>query len=486
GWSGTLVGQGSTVIVIGKKNYLPRAYLTVITFALFESYRLAGLVDYTCPYLATSCIYYAKARNRLKISVDYQMHCVKVFIFLTVHPELPDRNSRIRNSPTDKIGVCTRSCAASMVLFQPWYYDLDENCYPTFWLMMMDLFSFINYVNPTKVQIGERAVIEGEVLLLQLTRGRVFSLAGVNDQEHANVQGVEDEVPVATAEKPKVQRKRKTADGASGSRHPPKKLKDDQNTSGHDGASTGGKSLAAIQELFEQNDEVTFIIRSLVSPPPLMIAAIDTTVIAGATFVLVFRVGAEPVPQVCRSMVDQLAPPRFFSQLRGLEYEQLFAEFNVGVARQACLNAEVRLRSEHIYTERKMFKRRCVGLTGLLKDRDAKVVSLKVQLSLKEAEAAEAIHLHGQIATVEAIEAAWVSELDGLKERNAVLERQVAALDSTAIIKDTKLASSNTQIAKMTQDLSNLQLSCDELSIKSSSLESDKDKLIDQVSKLEG
>nr|GFA72121.1 hypothetical protein [Tanacetum cinerariifolium] len=133
-----------------------------------------------------------------------------------------------------------------------------------------------------------------------------------------------------------------------------------------------------------------------------------------------------------------------------------------------------------------MFKRRCVGLTGLLKDRDAKVASLKVQFSLKEAEAAEAIHLHGQIATVEATEAAWVSELDGLKEQNAVLERQVAALDSTTIIKDTKLGSSNTQIDKMTQDLSNLQLYCDELSIKSSSLESDKDKLIDQVSKLEG
>ncbi|GKD62786.1 hypothetical protein Tco_1300295, partial [Tanacetum coccineum] len=53
----------------------------------------------------------------------------------------------------------------------------------------------------------------------------------------------------------------------------------------------------------------------------------------------------------------------------------------------------------------------------------------------------------GQIATVEATEAARASELDGLKERNAALEGQ---------------------------------MSYDELSIRAASLESEKDKLIDQ------
>nr|GEY04368.1 hypothetical protein [Tanacetum cinerariifolium] len=85
----------------------------------------------------------------------------------------------------------------------------------------------------------EREVAEEEVQLLQLTRGRVVPLAGVNDQEDANVQGagednmnegvmmlrclirfrrvimlfkmkgadfvrIEDEVPTVAAEKPKV------------------------------------------------------------------------------------------------------------------------------------------------------------------------------------------------------------------------------------------------------------------------------------------
>ncbi|GKE80905.1 hypothetical protein Tco_1550905 [Tanacetum coccineum] len=147
-------------------------------------------------------------------------------------------------------------------------------------------------------------------------------------------------------------------------------------------------------------------------------------------------------PNIYRGVIDHLAPPALFSQLRSMDYEQLFAEFNVGTACQSCLGSE--------------------------------------------AEAAEAIRLRGQVAIIEAAEAARASELNGLKERNAVLEGQVAALESAAATKDSELVPSNIHIAKLTQDLSNLQLSCDALSIKASSLEFEKDKLVDQVSKLEG
>ncbi|GKF79725.1 hypothetical protein Tco_0235293, partial [Tanacetum coccineum] len=50
-----------------------------------------------------------------------------------------------------------------------------------------------------------------------------------------------------------------------------------------------------------------------------------------------------------------------------------------------------------------------------------------------EVEVAEAICLRGQIATVKAAEAARASELDGLKERNAALKGQVAALESATL-----------------------------------------------------
>ncbi|GKF79498.1 hypothetical protein Tco_0235066, partial [Tanacetum coccineum] len=64
------------------------------------------------------------------------------------------------------------------------------------------------------------------------------------------------------------------------------------------------------------------------------------------------------------------------------------------------------------------------------------------------------------VAIVEAAETAQASELNGLKEQNAVLEGQIAALESVA-------------------------LSCDELSVKASSPEFEKGKLVDQVFALE-
>ncbi|GJR45146.1 hypothetical protein Tco_1313249 [Tanacetum coccineum] len=116
---------------------------------------------------------------------------------------------------------------------------------------------------------------------------------------------------------------------------------------------------------------------------------------------------------------------------------------------------------EHEIRGRKKFEGKCAMQDGWLKEKDVEIASLKSLLSLKEVEATEAIRLHGQVAIVEAAES---SELDSLRERNAGLEGQVAALESATVSKNVKLASSNAKISKVTQDLSNLQLSCDELS----------------------
>ncbi|GKD04619.1 hypothetical protein Tco_1179593, partial [Tanacetum coccineum] len=144
------------------------------------------------------------------------------------------------------------------------------------------------------------------------------------------------------------------------------------------------------------DDEVTSVIRSSMPPPPILTAAIATTIIAGATSAPVHESGvrqvqpsifrdsaslsmaeddvagpSQPVgielsagsfyvsqdmdpetlrqvyipkwnvindsvlddPDVYRGMIDHLAPPGFFSQLRGMDYEQLLTEFNVGTVR---------------------------------------------------------------------------------------------------------------------------------------------------------
>ncbi|GKC04526.1 hypothetical protein Tco_0996136 [Tanacetum coccineum] len=400
------------------------------------------------------------------------------------------------------------------------YYELDDNVKLVF-LSDDDeggCSLFASY--PTKVRIGEKQIKEGQVPLLESTRDRVVSLAGVNEQGNQN-----DDVQVIG--------------GASASNLPPKKSREDHGTSGAS-VSTSGKYVAAFQSLLERSTlavefgvttvatvpfvtssvsltpdhegvvvlifsnaadvEVCFIVMSLVLDPLIMTMAIATTVVAdtvvaGVTSALVLGVGTEPVhasiftdfasvgtvgPDIAGPsqpagtelsadtfyvsqdmdsktlcLVDQLAPPMLFSQLRGMDYDQLFSEFNVGVVRQTCLNAEVRMQTEHIHREKKKLEGRCSRRTDLLKEKDAEIV-----------------------ATVEVAEVARASELDGLRERNLAFEGkkntlkgQIATLESTARSKDTELASLNAQVAKLNDDLSSLQLSFGELSAKAATLD---------------
>ncbi|GJY26046.1 hypothetical protein Tco_0400772 [Tanacetum coccineum] len=490
--------------------------------------------------------------------------CEKYYIPDVVHPELPAPNSRIRHGPVGKIGIYSRFFDAANYPIPLSQFFVNILAY--FWINLsqlsvigaakvshfemlcrvygfeptieMDLFAFIHYADPTKVKIRERQVGEGDVPLLELTAGRVVPLADVNVQGNqgddvqgnqdadvqvnqdaefqgedidiegdADVAAPNDKVQVVAVDRPKRFRKRKTADGASGSDHPPKRLRGDHNASGSVGASTGGKSLAVIQELLEQStlnakvgvtaaatmpfvtssvtptleheggghtdsvtgpklrthkprdrfvisydstsasntnvvdDEVTSIVRQVrasafadpASPPA---AGADTAGLSqpanselssGSFFVAqdmdprtleqiyipkwdVINDSDLEDPEACRSFVDHLAPPGFFSLLRGMDYERL-----------------------HNLEER------CSLQEGKLKDKDVEIANLKAELALRGAEAAEAIHLRGQITSVEAVEAVKVSELNDLKARNAALEEQVAALKSVAVNKDAEL-----------------------------------------------
>ncbi|GJR23268.1 hypothetical protein Tco_0971795 [Tanacetum coccineum] len=190
------------------------------------------------------------------------------------------------------------------------YYRLDEDTYPrflyenkeggclslyivhlvvfdlvfdySFVYAEMDLFTFIHVVDPTKVKITERERTEGKPKLLDSIVGRVvllllvtlarsdselkasvdklFDEGGSTDQGHSAGGGGHDAViePVMVVEdiaaenviavRPKRQRKKRpVVMDASGSSHPPKKLKGDHRTSS--GVATSGKSPFVIKEL---------------------------------------------------------------------------------------------------------------------------------------------------------------------------------------------------------------------------------------------
>nr|GEW16873.1 hypothetical protein [Tanacetum cinerariifolium] len=139
--------------------------------------------------------------------------------------------------------------------------------------------------------------------------------------------------------------------------------------------------------------------------------------------------------RVCREMVDEFAPPKFFASVCGMEHDQLFTKFSVEVARQMSLSAEVRMRAEYNVKEKMRLKSVVQRQAELLKVREGEIENLKAQLLLREAEDTEAIRLRAEASNFEAVGKSIWDETNALKERNAILEKERDALD----VKVTKL-----------------------------------------------
>ncbi|GJX13492.1 hypothetical protein Tco_0205250 [Tanacetum coccineum] len=133
--------------------------------------------------------------------------------------------------------------------------------------------------------------------------------------------------------------------------------------------------------------------------------------------------------RVCREMVDEFTPPKFFMSVHGMEHDQLFTEFNVGAAGQMSLSAEVRIRAEYNVKEKRRLKYFVERQGELLKVREEEIENLKAQLLLREVEVVKAIHLRAEASNFEIVEKSLRDEVNALKERNAILEKEQNALD---------------------------------------------------------
>nr|GEV85191.1 reverse transcriptase domain-containing protein [Tanacetum cinerariifolium] len=129
---------------------------------------------------------------------------------------------------------------------------------------------------------------------------------------------------------------------------------------------------------------------------------------------------------VCREMVDEFAPPKFFASIRGTDHDQLFTEFIVGAARQISLSTEVRMRAEYHIKEKRRLKVVVEEKDQVLKARDEKIKNLKARLLLKEA---KAIRLRVETSKLETTEKSLRDEVTALNERNTILEKERNALD---------------------------------------------------------
>ncbi|GJV96893.1 hypothetical protein Tco_1548470 [Tanacetum coccineum] len=166
---------------------------------------------------------------------------------------------------------------------------------------------------------------------------------------------------------------------------------------------------------------------------------------------------------VCREMVDEFAPLKFFASVRGMEQDQLFTEFNVRAARQMSLSTEVRMRAEYNIREKRRLESVVKEKDALVKARDEEIRNLKAQLLLKEAEAAEAIRLRTEASKFEAVEKSLQGEVEALKERNITLEKEkndldmkVTDLTASVAVREREVADLDTQLTSVKSQNDNL------------------------------
>nr|GEX98639.1 hypothetical protein [Tanacetum cinerariifolium] len=124
--------------------------------------------------------------------------------------------------------------------------------------------------------------------------------------------------------------------------------------------------------------------------------------------------------RVCHEMVDGFAPPKFFTSIRKMKHDHLFTECNVGASCQMYLSVEVRMRAGYNVKERRRLQYVVENQNELLKAKDGEIESLKAQMLLKEAEAAEAIRLRTQTSNLEAVENSLWDKVNALKGRNVI------------------------------------------------------------------
>ncbi|GKA59186.1 hypothetical protein Tco_0758499 [Tanacetum coccineum] len=169
----------------------------------------------------------------------------------------------------------------------------------------------------------------------------------------------------------------------------------------------------------------------------------------------------------CRTLVDRVAPPGFFSTLRSMDYEQLYTEFNVGAARQICLESEVRSRAEHELELKEKLKGKYDARGRLLEEKDLEILRLKSLLA-EEAEKAER---------------AETAEVVRLRDQVSALTGEVSALKSTIAQKDTDISLLDSRATYLKSALDDSQAACAEAgSLKL--LTSERDRLTSEVSTL--
>nr|GEX52296.1 hypothetical protein [Tanacetum cinerariifolium] len=328
----------------------------------------------------------------------------------------------------------------------------------------MDLFAFIQVMDPTKVKVGERKCAEEEARLwtvgrvvsllpivpacseseLETSVERLFDEAGSADHEDSAASGgreaktgiatgvrivAEENVVAETFKRPR--KKRQAVTDASGSSHPPKRLRGDHKASSE--VAIGVKSSSALKELLASTMLNIKVGVAVVATLPMVTSSVSATLkhesdvpadsITGLNMRTIgaserFVISSDSSHNSSTnasgtkgdSIIRSAVVPSVMTEAVVTSYAVNIPpvremEFNVGTAHQACLNEEVRMQTDYCLSEKKRLESECEKQAGLLKAKD------------------------DEVSVAEATKTMRATEIDALKQRNVSFENEKESLD---------------------------------------------------------
>nr|GEV34573.1 hypothetical protein [Tanacetum cinerariifolium] len=365
----------------------------------------------------------------------------------------------------------------------------------------MDLFSFIQVADPTKVKVGKKERAEREIKLLESIVGcvvlllpvasaraknemdtsveKLFDESGGTNQGDSIVGGDDAEIELVTAMNDVVAGN-VTAERPKGHRRKGPVVTDASGfpillTIKRDHETPGVSSIQSVRVVILR---IQLLGRSLHHWSAALSSVITEALITSTTtgIVRLDVMGSSRIPRKELSMgsreefIDHLAPLVLLSQISSMDYHYLFMEFIVGTAHQACLNAKVRMRTEYYLSVRRRLELEGVNQANLLKVRDDEVEKLKAQLLLKETKATKAARsLDRKVMELDSLVSAKDLELEDLniimsplKSQNDSLVDQVSGnkhlKEQTEEFQNVQMKIVDDKVAKLDADL--LEMAC--------------------------
>ncbi|GJX09644.1 hypothetical protein Tco_0199503 [Tanacetum coccineum] len=427
----------------------------------------------------------AKCSIMTKEMVD--SFCESFYILAEVHPTAPGRDKTIAQFPAEKdstphLTACQEQtvklleshkapfrrypeCFLCLVGLSP-YYPLDENSYPAFEHpdgTNMGLLDFIKTADPWKVWAVE--VQKGDDQIPDPTEGGQEDVAEENayleladpDESTAMVRQSEEEVVTDQPKKIKKKRLIRQSDVL-----PSKKLRTDHPSLA---SSTEGKTLAGLEQIMPAGSRLLAWERSAtpsVAPPQESEGFVDLP--AHESLQICTTVGSSSTLSalVYTAAADHNLPPR-----------QAREDFNPEQAGPSQL--EESEGSDDSFYELATFNpskaKRWSSTTNMpWEEKDPEILRLKSQMAKKEADAAQVVRLRDQVSS--------------LSRKKSALTAEVSALKVTVTQKDHDISLLDSRATHLESTLNDAQVACTEAGTKITSLASERDRLVSEVSSL--